>query len=137
MADAGGTPDEREEMRRLRLVIVDDNAQFLEAARHLLEREGASVVATTSNSADAERFARELHPDCVLVDIGLGAESGFDVAHRLVVERHQQVVMISVYNESEFADLIASSAAIGFIPKAELSVQRIAGILGDARGPKA
>jgi DNA-binding NarL/FixJ family response regulator len=132
-----GHPTNSEEMRRLRLVIVDDNAQFLEAARDLLEREGASVVATTSNGADAERFARELHPDCLLVDIGLGAESGFDVAHRLVAERHQQVVMISVYNESEFADLIASSAAVGFIAKAELSVQRIAEILGDARGPKA
>src|SRR5262249_43680209 len=120
---------------RTRLVIVDDSAQFLEAARNLLERQGAEVVALASSGSDAERLARELRPDAVLVDIELGAESGFDVAARLTAEHGQRVVLMSGYGEGEFADLIASSPAIGFISKADLSAPRIAEILGDAHGP--
>jgi len=117
---------------RPRLVLVDDNAQFLEAAQDLLERQGAEVVATASNGADAERLTRELHPDCVLVDVELGAESGFDLATRLVADCGQTVVLISVASEAELAELIESSPAIGFIPKAELSARRIADVLDDA-----
>ncbi len=119
---------------RSRLVIVDDNAQFLEAARDLLERQGAEIVAVASSGADAERLARELRPDCVLVDIDLGPESGFDVATRLAAVG-PSVVLISVYGETELADLIAASPAVGFIPKAELSAHRIADVLDGPRGP--
>jgi DNA-binding NarL/FixJ family response regulator len=119
---------------RLRLVLVDDHAQFLEAARLLLERQGAEVVATASTGADAERLTRELHPDCVLVDIELGVESGFDVATRLVAKHGRCVVLISVTDEADFADLIASSPAVGFIPKADLSAQRIADLLDNTPG---
>jgi hypothetical protein len=62
----------------LRLLIVDDNAHFLRAARTLLEREGVRVVAVASTSAEAVRLARELRPDVTLLDIDLGNESGFD-----------------------------------------------------------
>ena len=96
---------------RLRLLIVDDNARFLQAARDLLQRQGADVVGVASNGAEALRLARELQPDCVLVDIELGPESGFDLATRLTTEYHQRVVLISVHSETEFLDLIADHAA--------------------------
>jgi DNA-binding NarL/FixJ family response regulator len=67
----------------LRCVIVDDNPGFIQAARTLLEKEGAQIVGTASTGADAVRCAIDLHPDVTLVDIGLGAESGFDVARTL------------------------------------------------------
>jgi DNA-binding NarL/FixJ family response regulator len=117
------------------VLIVDDNNQFLEAARDLLEQQGAHVVAVASKSADAIRLARDLRPDCVLVDVELGPESGFELAQRLVTDHCQRVVLISVYSEGEFADLIASSPAAGFITKAQLSVRRIADVLDDGRAP--
>ena len=95
-----------------RLVLVDDNAHFLAAAQDLLEREGLDVVAVTSTGDEAARLVRELRPDGVLVDIDLGPESGFDVAHRLTGEHGVRVVLISAYTESEFAELIADSPAL-------------------------
>ena len=67
----------------MRLLIVDDNAHFLEAARDLLEREGMTVVAVASTSAEALRRADELQPDVTLVDVDLGDDSGFDLARQL------------------------------------------------------
>jgi DNA-binding NarL/FixJ family response regulator len=118
---------------RSRLLIVDDNAGFIQAARDLLRRQGAEVVGVASNSAEAVRLARELRPDCVLVDIELGPESGFDLATRLTAEHDQRVVLISVHPETEFIDLIVTTPALGFIPKADLSVERITEVLDDAR----
>jgi DNA-binding NarL/FixJ family response regulator len=119
---------------RPRLLIVDDNAQFLAAARDLLERQGAEVVGVASTGIEATRLANELRPDCVLLDLELGRESGFDVAARIVAECERRVVLISVYCECEFADLIENSPAIGFIAKSDLSAQRIADVLNDVRG---
>jgi DNA-binding NarL/FixJ family response regulator len=117
-----------------RVLMVDDNEDFLAAARSLLERQGLQVVGVASTSAEARRLASELRPDCVLVDVDLGPESGFDVAARLVADGGYRVVLISAYTESEFADLVAASSAIGFISKAELSAQRIADLLESERG---
>ena len=118
----------------MRVLIVDDNAHFLAAARALLEREGLQVVGVASTSAEARGLATELRPDCVLVDVDLGPENGFDVAARLVADGGFRVVLVSAYTESDFSDLLARSPAVGFISKAELSAQRIADLLGSDRG---
>ena len=117
-----------------RLLIVDDNARFMQAARDLLQRQGADIVGVASDGAEALRLARELQPDCVLVDVELGPESGFDLATRLATEHRQRVVLISVHSEIELIDLIATTPALGFIPKADLSVRRITEVL-DGAGP--
>jgi CheY-like chemotaxis protein len=119
----------------LRCLVVDDNDAFLEAASVLLEREGVTVVGVASSTAEALRQAHALRPDVILVDIGLGDESGFDVA-RLLARDGQggsaEVIMISARAETEYAELIAESPAAGFLAKSELSARGIGRILGHA-----
>jgi DNA-binding NarL/FixJ family response regulator len=117
----------------MRCLIIDDNHSFLEAARVLLEREGLTVAGVASTSAEALRQADTLRPDVVLVDISLGEESGIDLARRLVeadADLETKVVLISTHAEEDVADLIASSPAAGFLPKAELSASAIREIVG-------
>jgi CheY-like chemotaxis protein len=121
---------------KLRCLVVDDNPSFLEAARALLERQGISVVGVASNEAEALRQSRALQPDVVLVDISLGEESGFDVARRLVEDRDERgpaVILISTHAEADFAELIARSPAVGFLPKTELSADAIRSLLDGSR----
>jgi two-component system nitrate/nitrite response regulator NarL len=113
----------------LRLLIVDDNAHFLNVARDLLEREGAIVVGLASTSADALQRARELQPDVILVDVDLGEESGFDLAQQLAPGDNGRVVLISAYPEAEFADLITASPAVGFVSKSDLSARAVSDVL--------
>src|SRR5690242_21877397 len=70
----------------LRCLLVDDNDAFLETARALLEREGLQVAGVASSIAGALRQARALRPDVILVDIGLGEESGFELARLLAAD---------------------------------------------------
>lgn len=119
----------------VRCLIVDDNPDFLHVARELLERDGLSVVGLVSTEAQACRLCREQRPDVALIDIDLGEESGFEVARQLAGQaRPPQPCMIltSAYPEDEFADMIAESPAVSFLPKAELSGPAIRGILARA-----
>lgn len=121
----------------MRCLIVDDSSQFLTAARGWLEREGIAVVGVASTIAQALQLAQELHPDVVLVDIDLGGESGFELAsqlHRNAGVNSLRVILISAYAEEDYAELIAASPAVGFLPKTALSAQRIRDLVDDGAG---
>jgi DNA-binding NarL/FixJ family response regulator len=117
----------------LQCLLVDDNGAFLEAASVLLQREGVTVVGVASNIAEALRQARALRPDVILVDIGLGEESGFDLP-RLLARDGQggnvEVIMISARAETDYTELLAESPVAGFLPKSELSALGISRVLG-------
>jgi DNA-binding NarL/FixJ family response regulator len=99
------------------------------------------VAGVASNIAGALRQARALRPDVVLVDIGLGEESGFELARLLAADGQDgqrgqggqgvraDVILISAQAERDYTDLIAESPAAGFLHKPELSAQRISQIL--------
>ena len=117
----------------LRCVLVDDNEAFLETASLLLEREGLAIVGMASPSAGALRQVRALRPDLVLVDIGLGNESGFDLARLLAQDglvAGAEVILISTGAEADYRELIDDSPAAGFLAKSELSVRGISRLLG-------
>jgi two-component system, NarL family, nitrate/nitrite response regulator NarL len=111
----------------LQCLIVDDYQPFLKVARANLERQGMVVVGVATNATEALRQARELSPDVALVDVSLGTESGFDVA-RDITPYVGSVILISSddhYADDDYAELIAGSAAVGFLSKATLSVDAI------------
>jgi DNA-binding NarL/FixJ family response regulator len=116
----------------LRCLVVDDNLGFLQAASKVLSSGGVRVVGTASTSAEALLRARETDPDVALVDIALGSESGFDLARKLARGRDApEIIMISTHDEEDFADLIAESPAIGFLPKWKLSVAAMNDLLSN------
>jgi DNA-binding NarL/FixJ family response regulator len=119
---------------RLTCLIVDDSPPFFEAARQLLADDGVTVVGFAGPSDQAVDETLALRPDVVLVDIDLGAESGFDVAQRLAGLPHggPRVVLISAESGSELAELVDASGALGFVSKTDLSGDAIRKLLADA-----
>jgi DNA-binding NarL/FixJ family response regulator len=85
-----------------------------------------AVVGVATASAEALRLEEELWPDVVLVDIGLGGESGFDLVRRL----RSPVILISTHAQGEYADEIAASPAAGFISKTALSAAAVLQLVG-------
>ena len=119
----------------LRCLIVDDNASFRDEVRGLLQEQGLDVVGTAGSGHEAVRLVEERRPDVVLIDIDLGGESGLDLARRLGMGTSGDVphiVLISTYDEREYADLIAASPAAGFLAKTDLSATAIRRVLGRA-----
>jgi DNA-binding NarL/FixJ family response regulator len=115
----------------VRCVIVDDSLVFVTAARSLLEHEGMTVLGAASNGTEALRLAADLQPDVLLVDIDLNGESGLELVGRLAgsADPAPPVILISTHAEDTYADLIAESRAVGFLPKAKLSATTIGRLL--------
>jgi DNA-binding NarL/FixJ family response regulator len=68
----------------------------------------------------------------VLVDVGLGEESGFDLTRQLVDAfpyLRSRVVLISTHEEDDLVDLVDGSRAAGFICKSELSATAVLGLV--------
>ena len=113
-----------------RCLIVDDNAEFLDAARKLQQQQGISVVGVASSSADALALATRLRPEVALVDVDLGHECGLDLSRALVRDCGPlEVILISAYEEKDLHDLVQESPAVGFVSKAVLSRQAIDDLL--------
>ena len=115
----------------MRCLIVDDSADFRDAATDMLGRAGIDVVGVACTAEEALARYADLHPDVTLVDVELGGESGFDVVEQLheADDPAPSVILISTHSEQDYAEMIAESSALGFLAKFALSPNAIRGML--------
>jgi DNA-binding NarL/FixJ family response regulator len=113
-----------------RVLIVDDHPSFRASARVLLEAEGFDVVGEAADGAAALSEAGRLQPEVVLLDVQLPDIDGFDVAARITGKPDSPaVILVSSRDSSDFGPLVSRSGARGFVPKAELSGERVQELL--------
>jgi DNA-binding NarL/FixJ family response regulator len=112
------------------VLIVDDHPSFRASARVLLESEGFQVIGEAVDGASAVVEAYRLRPQLVLLDVQLPDIDGFDVAARLTGDADSPtVILVSSRDGSDFGPLVSRSGARGFVPKAELSGERVQELL--------
>lgn len=112
------------------ILIVDDHAGFRTQARNVLEAEGFEVVGEAADGDSALAATRELDPEIVLLDVQLPDIDGFEVAKQLTSNGDgPAVVLISSRELADFASLVLTSGARGFIAKDELSGARLRSLL--------
>jgi CheY-like chemotaxis protein len=117
------------------VLIVDDHPSFRATARLLLEVEGYDVVGEARDGEEAIEAVHALHPELVLLDVNLPDIDGFEVASRLTGNGGADmappaIILTSSRDPSDFGTLVATSGARGFIPKADLSGDALAALLG-------
>jgi DNA-binding NarL/FixJ family response regulator len=117
----------------LTVLIVDDHPSFRATARALLEAEGFDIVGEAADGAEALALAAQTRPQVVLLDVQLPDIDGFAVAAELTANGNGSapaVVLVSSRDGSDYGSLVEESGARGFVPKAELSGERLAALLG-------
>ena len=112
----------------VRVLIVDDQEPFRMAARLVVEAtDGFDVVGEAETGEESVEMARELSPDLVLMDVNLPGINGLEATRRILGDRSGPVVvlLLSTYEEDEYAPRAAECGAAAYIPKAAFGPDRL------------
>ena len=112
----------------VRVLIVDDQAPFRMAARMVVDAtDGFDVVGEAETGEDSVTMAAELQPDLVLMDVNLPGINGLDATRQILAEGAGAVVvlLLSTYEEDEYAPRAAECGAAAYIPKAVFGPDRL------------
>jgi len=115
---------------RLTVLIVDDHPSFRASARIVLESDGFEVVGEAADGASAVEACGRLQPAVVLLDVQLPDTDGFHVCAELLARAlAPHVILTSSRDCCDFGPMVDRSGARGFVPKAELSGERVQELL--------
>lgn len=108
-------------MSRLKVLLVDDNLEFLEVASDFLSGDAAiEVVGRAPSGPRALELAEQFSPDLVLMDLAMPGMNGLEATRRLkALTAPPQVVIVTMYDGPEFASLAHAAGADDFITKSE------------------
>jgi DNA-binding NarL/FixJ family response regulator len=121
----------------VRVLIVDDQEPFRMAARLVVEAtDGFEVVGEAETGEDSVSMARDLKPDLVLMDVNLPGINGLDATREILDGQTEPVVvlLLSTYEEEEYAPRAAECGAAAYIPKAVFGPDRLESAWAAAAG---
>jgi len=109
--------------KKNKVFIVDDHCILREGLSHLINsEEDLLVCGETDNVSDALQAIEDAKPDIVIVDISLGDGSGIRLTENLIYANPRLLVLVlSMHDESEYAERCLKSGARGYIMKQEPS----------------
>lgn len=113
-----------------RILIVDDHPLFREGLKQMIDRTADLVVCGEAEDAtEALKAIAMLKPDLVLVDISLGVGSGIDLVKSIKTRYEDMpVLVISMHDESLYAERALRAGAMGYVMKHERGKRVLAAI---------
>jgi DNA-binding NarL/FixJ family response regulator len=120
----------------VRVLIVDDQAPFRDAARAVVEAtDGFEVVGESGTGEASIEATTQLKPDLVLMDVNLPGINGLEATRRILAGSTGVIVMLlSTYEEEEYASRAAECGASAYIAKSRFDPDRLAGAWAAASG---
>jgi DNA-binding NarL/FixJ family response regulator len=127
--------DSADKQARARVFLVDDHAIVRDGLTSLINREpDLTVCGDAEDATSALRKIQALRPDIVLVDISLAGPDGLDLLKAIRVYDHRiPVLVLSMHDESHYAERALRAGASGYIMKHEatekvlVAIRRILG----------
>lgn len=113
---------------RGRVLIIDDNVEYLDSTADVLELEGFDV-ATASSGDDGIELARQKGFDVVLIDHRMPGRSGVEcIAQIKQLLPEAQVVMVTAYGSDEVVSAAFKEGALAVLSK-PLNLEDLSGLL--------
>lgn len=103
----------------MRVLIVDDQAPFRDAARAVVERaKEFDLIAEAASGEEAVDVVDALRPDLVLMDINMAGITGIEATTRITAAHPEVTVfLLSTYNEDDLPPDVRSCGAAAYINK--------------------
>ncbi len=114
----------------LKILIVDDHPILRMGMTELLnQEEDFSVCGTAKDIPSARKVLKDMTPDMAIIDISLAGENGLDLVKEITGSKENlPVLVLSMHDESVWAERAIRAGARGYIMKKEASETIIAAI---------
>ena len=108
-------------MRTTTILVVDDYAPWRSMLRSTLEaNSGFQVIAEAGNGHEAIEKAAQLHPDIVLLDIGMPLLNGLEAAPRILrASRKSKIIFITQEQDNDIRAAAFATGAEGYLLKSD------------------
>lgn len=117
-------------LQKKKVFIVDDHCVLREGLSHLINsEEDLTVCGEIDSISNALPAIESRKPDIVIVDISMGDGSGIRLIENLMYSHPRlPVLVLSMHDESEYAERCLKTGARGYIMKQESSKKLLSAI---------
>ncbi len=128
-------------MVAVRVLLVDDSADFLDSAARFLASEASVEVAGVALSGrEALVLIEERRPDLVLLDLAMPDLDGWETARRIraLPPPQPRIVVVTLHDNPQYRAQAERLGCDGFIAKSEFGerlVKRIHELFGGGQAP--
>lgn len=123
-------------MSKIRVLLADDHTLFRQGIKNLLAAEpDMEAVGEAANGGEAITKAAELHPDVVLMDIGMPGTSCFEATRQIKKDRPEtKVLFLTMYEDEDYLVEGMEVGGSGYVLKDSPAAQLLAAIREIHRG---
>lgn len=123
-------------LKKLRIVLADDEAILRLDLREMLADAGHEIVGEAANGEEAVKLARELKPDFIIMDVKMPIMDGITAAKLIAQEQLAPVLLLTAYSQQDIVDKASEAGVIAYLvkpireeqlfPAMEIAVKRFA-----------
>ncbi len=126
-------------MERIRVLLADDHAILRDGIRALLtDHPDIVVIGEAEDGHWAVHLAHELHPDVVLMDIGMPRLNGLEATRQIKHDCPEVAVLIlTMHDNEEYLRQVLAAGASGYVLKRAAASELVAAIRAVHRGEAA
>lgn len=118
------------------VIVVDDVPNFRNLVVSLLQKEPElQVMDEASDGIEAVRKAKQLHPDLILLDIGMPNLNGLDAARFILrLSPESKIIFVSQESSIEIVQEAFDIGARGYVVKMEIATELLSAVACVLRG---
>lgn len=129
-------PKGRSKSARVRTVLADDNAGFLQATHTFLDSQRVHIVGEARTLHEVLALVELLKPDLVLLDLELAGQNSLPIVQRIKAHAPPPLaVIVSLHDQEEYRTSAREAGADGFVAKANLTTELIPLLDALLKGP--
>ena len=104
-------------MKKLKILLADDEAILRLDLREMLTDAGHEIVGEAANGEEAVKLARELKPEFIIMDVKMPVMDGLTAAKIISSENIAPILLLTAYSQQDIVDKASAAGVIAYLVK--------------------